>query len=257
MDLLGNYHANPNYGAGVYRRRIMLRRNQYTLYGAIEDTHHGFSVTVESDGQQVTQITPGFHRIPFTTCDGAGKPLQNLFGAALNDSPLTLLTRAGVQQNCTHLLDLTVLTICHSQTVDAEVQYDVAVTDTKDGRNQLTVHRNGQLIHQWLVNSHYEILEPIELAGRPLFFGFSAWANAQFSGIDNEAAFVLQKGNMVSVARMFQLEDGKRAIDEHERHVCHTYSPENNTKAIRLADTVKDFSDCPEQLLRFVSNRET
>lgn len=252
MDLLGNYTYNQDYGNGIYRRRILLRRTEHTLYGAIEDTHHGFSVTVTTDGQRVTQLTPGFHRIPFTTCDGAGKPLQNLIAAALTDTPLALLQRAGAQQNCTHLLDLAVLTICHSQTAETEVQYDVAVTDTQDGRNHLTVHRNGQLIHQWLVNSHYEILEPAELAGKPLFIGFSAWANAQFSGIEKEAAFVLQKGNMVSVARMFKLESGKRAIDEHERHVCHTYSPENNAKAVRLADTVKDFSDCPEQLLRFV-----
>lgn len=252
MDLLGNYSYNPDYGSGIYRRRILLRRSEQTLYGAIEDTHHGFSVSVITDGQQVVQITPGFYRIPFTTCDGAGQPLQNLVGAALTATPLALLQRAGAQQNCTHLLDLAVLTICHSQTAENEVQYDVAVTDTNNQRNHLTVHRNGQLIHQWLVNSHHEILEPAELAGKPLFFGFSAWANAQFSGIENEAAFVLQKGNMVSVARMFQLESGKRAIDEHERHVCHTYSPENNTKAIRLADTVKDFTDCPEQLLRFV-----
>lgn len=252
MDLLGNYTYNPAYGSGVYRRHIQLERRGKQLLGALEDTHHGFSVLIDTDGEQVTAITPRFHRIPFNTCDGADKPLRNLLGAKLNATPLELVAQAQAQINCTHLLDLSLWTIAHSQREEAIVRYEVSVTDTQDGKNHLQVTRNGQLIHAWLADNHYQLIEPLHLAGKPLFMGFSAWANASFSGIENEAAFVLQKGNLVSVARMFQLEAGKLAAEEHQRDVCHTYSPAHRQQARRLPDTVRDFSDCPEQLLRFI-----
>jgi hypothetical protein len=253
MDLIGNYKINPEYGKGVFRRRIRLERHINHVHGALEDSHHGFQVRVFFEDNRVTEIKPQFMRVPFTSCDSADQPLRNLLGAAIDSNMTELVAIAQPLNNCTHLLDLTLLTIAHTQRPETVVQYDVAITDAMDGISQLKVWRNNKLIHDWQSQQAMQLSAPAELAGKPLFMGFSRWANEVFDGIDNEAAFVLQKGNLVSIGRMINVDAmaGGRAIDEHERHACHTYSPGQSATAIRLANTTRDFTDCAEQLLTF------
>jgi len=64
----------------------------------------------------------------------------------------------------------------------------------------------------------------------------------------------LQKGNMVAIGNMFDINSmaGGRAIDETERHACHTYSPANASQAIRLGNTTRDFTGAEDMLLKFV-----
>jgi hypothetical protein len=256
------FKPNPHYGNGIFRRRIRLIRNgdhhNGQVHGALEDCNHGFQSTVFYQNGQVTDIKPQFMRIPFTTCDGAWKPLQKLIHAAVSATPAELLTIAPPLSNCTHLHDLTLLAIAHSQRKEEVVQYDVEVTDAREGIADLRIWRstglhNKTLIHHWQ-SFHYAISFPAALKDKPLFMGFSRWANEQFSGIENEAAFVLQKGNLVSIGRMLDVEamTGSRAIDENDRVACFTYSPQNSSQAIRIGNTVRDFTDNAEQLLAFL-----
>jgi hypothetical protein len=256
------FKANPHYGHGIFRRRIRLSREGDTrngqVHGALEDCNHGFQSTVFYDNGCVTEIKPQFMRIPFTTCDGAWQPLQKLLGASVSSSTAELLAIAPPLSNCTHLHDLTLLVIAHSQRDASVVQYDVEVTDANQGISDLRLWRsanNGdkQLIHHWQ-SSNYAISSPAELKDKPLFMGFSRWANENFSGIENEAAFVLQKGNLVSIGRMLDVEamTGSRAIDENDRVACFTYSPENSSNAIRTGNTVRDFTRDEEKLLKFL-----
>jgi len=256
------FKLNPDYGNGVFRRRIRLVRegDQHNgrVHGALEDCNHGFQSTVFYVNGHVTDIKPQFMRIPFTTCDGAWQPLQRLQGATVSVSPSELLMMAPPLSNCTHLHDLTLLAIAHTQRESKVVQYDVEVTDASAGVSDLRIWRStddGQqnLVHHWQ-SFNYAILSPAEFKGRPLFMGFSRWANDQFSGIENEAAFVLQKGNLVSIGRMLDVEamTGSRAADENDRVACFTYSPENSSKAIRIGNTVRDFTASEEKLLKFL-----
>lgn len=256
------FKTNPDYGSGVFRRRIRLLRegdhHHGQVHGALEDCNHGFQSTVLYQNGLVTEIKPQFMRIPFTTCSGAGQPLQKLAGAAVRSSPAELLAIAPPLANCTHLHDLTLLAIAHSQCEHKVVQYDVEVTDAREGISDLRVWRSTgygdkTLIHHWL-SSNYAILSPAHLKDKPLFMGFSRWANAQFSGVENEAAFVLQKGNLVSIGRMLDVEamTGSRAIDENDRVACFTYSPQNSSAAVRIGNTVRDFTDHEEKLLKFL-----
>lgn len=257
------FKQNPNYGRGVFRRRIRLVRQQETpsqgrVHGALEDCNHGFQSTVLFRDGHVTDIQPRFMRIPFTTCDGAWKPLQNLIGAPVSATTAELLTLAPPLSNCTHLHDLTLLAIVHAGRTELTVQYDVEVTDAVNGVSDLRVWRTVDdaektLMHHWQ-STNYAVSSPASLKGNPLFFGFSRWANECFSGIDNEAAFVLQKGNLVSIGRMLDVDGmaGSRAKDENDRTACFTYSPENSSNAYRLSNTVRDFTHNEEQLLKFV-----
>ncbi len=258
----GKFKLNPHYGNGAFRRRIRLGRNgdsqQGQVQGALEDCNHGFQSTIFYKDGKVADIKPQFMRIPFTTCDGAWQPLQKLLGVSVAATPAELLAIAPPLSNCTHLHDLTLLAIAHTQRTVSIVQYDVEVTDAVNGVSDLRVWRteddkHSQLVHHWQ-SCHYAVSSPAELKDKPLFMGFSRWANEKFSGIENEAAFVLQKGNLVSIGRMLDVQamTGSRAIDENDRVACFTYSPQNASQAIRLGNTVRDFTDTPEQLLKFL-----
>jgi len=256
------FRLNPHYGNGVFRRRIRLERFgdslQGKVHGALEDCNHGFQSSVTYDEGKVVDIQPQFMRVPFTTCDGAWRPLQKLKGALVASSPAEFLAIAPPLSNCTHLHDLTLLTIAHTQCPARVVQYDVEVTDAVEGISDLRVWRmaddqNPQLMHHWQ-SYQYMISSPQELKDKPLFMGFSRWANELFSGITNEAAFVLQKGNLVSIGRMLDVAGmtDSRAADENDRVSCFTYSTENASSAIRIGNTVRDFTHTQEQLLKFI-----
>ncbi len=253
MDFLGNYKMNPHYGNGIFRRRIHLSRETDHVHAQLEDSHHGFQVKLFHQANRVSRFEPSFLRVPFTSCSSAGEPLDKLLGAALDSSVGELVALAQPLTNCTHLLDLSLLAIAHTQREEKIVQYDVEVTDAKDGVARMRVWRNDVLMHEWQSNVG-SILSPEPLAGKTLFAGFSLWANTHFSGLDNEAAFVLQKGNLVSIGNMVDVSAmaGGRASDETDRNACHTYSPANAPTAIRLGNTTRDFTHAPEQLLRFV-----
>ena len=258
------FKSNPKYGQGVFRRRIRLVHTRHTattgeVHGALEDCNHGFQSTVSYRDGIVTAVKPQFMRIPFTTCDGAWQPLQKLVGAPTHATPAELLAVAPPLANCTHLHDLTLLAIAHTQRREDVVQYDVEVSDAKqDGISHLRVWRTADegsrmLMHHWQ-SKNYQLCAPAALDGKPLFMGFSRWANEVFSGLENEAAFVLQKGNLVSIGRMLDVDamEGSRAVDENGSVSCFTYSPPNNAIATRIGKTVRDFTDCEEQLLKFV-----
>lgn len=258
------FRPNPTYGTGVFRRRIRLVRTATSalngqVHGALEDCNHGFQSTVIYRDGKVTDVKPQFMRIPFTTCDGAWKPLQNLVGAAIDATPSQLLAIAPPLSNCTHLHDLTLLAIAHTQRPEITVQYDIEVTDaTPENASHLRVFRSGDdgervLMHHWQ-SKNYMLVDPPELKDKPLFMGFSRWANERFSGLANEAAFVLQKGNLVSIGRMLDVDamEGSRAADENGSVSCFTYSPPNNAIATRIGKTVRDFTDAEERLLKFM-----
>src|SRR5690349_9253723 len=135
------FKMNANYGNGVFRRRIRLIReatgDSGQVHGALEDCNHGFQSTVFYQHGRVSEIKPQFMRIPFTTCGGAETPLKKLLGVAITASPAELLAIAPPLSNCTHLHDLTLLAIAHSQREETMVQYDVEVTDAVNGISDL------------------------------------------------------------------------------------------------------------------------
>lgn len=251
-----SYEIDPSYGTGIFRRRIRLWKEGLVLRGALEDCNHGFTVAITHDGKQITAVSGEPKRIPFNTCDGALEPLQRLIGCDLGSSALALLTHAGPRANCTHWLDLAVLTIVHGSRAEAVRQYDIEVNDeNSNGDPQcLRVLRNDVLIHEWLSRGGV-IASPGPMQGVTLFQGFSAKAAAAFTDADElEAALVLQKGNFVGQARRFDLKKlvGEGAsVDEVMRGVCFTYSAERSHGAFRLPGTLRDFTSTPEQLLQF------
>ena len=253
------FPPNPNYGSGCFRRRISLEQDGEQVTGYLEDTNHGFGVVLDFVDHKLSHIDAKTIRTPFNTCPGAIEKLQPLIGLDCsqvhNSKDLNLLANATA--NCTHLLDLTVLTILFYRS-DAEQkrqrQYDVMVSDADANGSDCQVFCDGVLIHRWQAHQ-FTILEPQALQGKVLYKGFAQWANEHFADeLENQAAFVLQKGYFVAQARLYDIDAlaGEKA-DLHESMVgvCYTYQPDVAAQAYRLENTTRDFSHSEEQLLKF------
>jgi hypothetical protein len=251
-----DYPLNPDYGKGLYRRRILLRNEPGGVIAELEDCNHGFRVRVSHDGETVTAVEGEALRVPMTTCPGAVVPLRALAGIALGSSALQILKRVDIRSNCTHLYDLSLLAIAQAHRGTPQRQYDVVVHD-QTGKQQpaaAEVYRDQQLVHRWLTRDS-RIVEPGELKGNTVMQGFTFWANRRFQGDDNEAAFVLQKGLFVAAARILDMSRVHR--DPATAHTfmhgaCYSYSSPQLEQALRLGDTVRDFTHSPEQLLKFL-----
>lgn len=250
--------TNPDYGHGVYRRRVRLEPGAGRMAGAIEDTNHGFRVVVHHRDGVVTAIDGEAMRTPLSTCAEALTPLRRLVGASVHAAAHELNTLAGARANCTHWLDLACLAINHiPRQSDADLtgprQYDVEVTDEVDGLAELRVFLDGRLVHEWQ-SQGMQLRAPQLLADKTLFRGFSAWARECFAGDELEAAVVLQRGVFVAQARKTAVDPvlAARPASEFGREaVCYSYSPGNAERAFHVVDSMRDFTDTPEQLLRF------
>lgn len=252
---MSQHITNPDYGDGCYRRRIQLRQQTGVLSGALEDDCHGFRVRIAHDGKVVTGIEADTLRIPMSTCPGAIAPLQQLVGMELATPAAEIVARVPPRQNCTHLYDLALLTMAHARYHSPLREYDIKISDMpRQGGNGIAeIYLDGERLHRWELQ-WTQIAAPASLAGKPVLNGFAAWANHTFSGLEQEAAFALSKGIFVSLARMYDLSQiaGQPALhDEARLGVCYSYSTGVVEDAIRLPDSVRDFSNTPEQLLTF------
>ena len=100
------------------------------------------------------------------------------------------------------------------------------------------------------------IQSPPPFAGRHLFRGFASWLSETdaLGEAEIEAAMIVQKVVLILPARQYALPAGpvgdleKRAVTG----VCYSYAPERSDRAERRAGALRDFSDRPEDLLRFL-----
>ena len=257
-----NYPLNPNYGHGVYHRRVRLSpeqdsNGQYIL-AELEDCNHGFVIKVYFDQNQVTAIEPEAKRIPLTTCAGAAKVLEELIGFGIHSASRELYAKLDLSAHCTHWLDLSIWAIAHAgrciRTEEFSVRdYHITVPDELEEGTNTQLLLNNQPILQWHIKD-WVLTHPEKYQGKPFYKGFAAWANGIDDDLEREAAFVLQKAYFVSRARLYDINSlAGEAASKHSMMLgaCYSYSEPRVKIAERTAGTVRDFSDCPEQLLTF------
>lgn len=243
---------NPDYGRGLYRRRIRLFAEAGAVQAALEDTNHAMRLVLRHDGARIVEIRPEFRRYPLTVCPGAAAPLQAFIGTALATPLRRLLSEHDPRAHCTHIYDLTVLGIAQALRGGAR-QYDVEIPDEHPGPVWSRVLRDGEEVHRWQT-FEARIVAPGPLAGRPLLKGFTLWAIERFAGDAEalEAAMVFQKGYLVGYSRRYDPDAyaGQRA-DEHApmRGKCHAYSEPAVFEGVSLAGMSRDLTDVGEELL--------
>lgn len=253
MERVG-YPLDPDYANILYRRRVRLVGSPGRVDAGVEDCYHGMRCTVIHDGHTVTDLYGDLPRTPLTTCVGAAAQIAELIGTPIDLPPRDISRNAEPSRNCTHLFDLALLAIAHARRGALTRQYDVTITPEIDQPATATVHRDGLLIHTWQVRRS-EFTAPAELAGRPVLKGFLAWASDRYDDDTLEAARVLQKGYFVARALRYNLiaMEGKPVAEETSMlGSCHSFSPEVVGMAFRREDAVRNFTDVPEQLLRFI-----
>jgi hypothetical protein len=248
-----DYPENPDFGTGIFRRKIRLEATEGKVHAALEDCNHGFIVELEHDGKKVTGVAAQHKRIPFNSCFGAAEPLQRLVGQTLDQDSKALNQWMNPQANCTHWLDLALLAVAQARRGLGVREYQVDIADETDAPVVAVVSRNGEPVislevADWQVQSgHYQ--------GLSLYRGFASWANKIADEEEKEAMFVLQKGYFVASARRFDLEKlAGEPANTHRvmRGACFTYSEPTVDSAKRTSGTVRDFTQTPEQLLKFL-----
>ena len=247
-----NHPMNPDYGQGIFRRRIRLQQQPGKVIAELEDCNHGFRSVVHHDGHKVTNIEPESLRVPLTSCSQATKLVVDLIGAQLSANNGELAQIANPKSNCTHLYDLTVLAIHHATRAEAERLYDIVIPDENNGQTCAQLFCNGELLLSWSV-ANWQLQNP-ELHGLSLAMGFGKWASNKYQGEQREAAFMLQKGYMVSNARrydMSKIQGTPATVVEGMSGACYSYMPEIVITAHRTYNSTRDFTDCEEKLLRF------
>lgn len=245
---------SPDYGTGMVRRRIRLTAGAGHVLAELEDHAHAMRCRVHHDGERITAIDSEFLRIPMTTCASAGDPLAEMIGHELRAGTKAFFANGRARRNCTHMFDLVWLAGAHALR-DAPVrQYDIEIPDEQDGRTVAMVLRDGEHVMEWHLDGTM-ITGPEPFAGRDLYRGLISWAMENFPEEQLEAILMLQKGCLVTSARKYLLIPGRMSAGEMEGFVgiCHGFGPERIASAERNAGTVQDFTDRPDDLLRFLA----
>lgn len=256
MSVEGDFNIpepNPHYGEGCYRRRIGLWGYKDRVEAALEDCNHGFRATVWHNGSTVTKVEGQSLRTPLDTCGGATEPLKALEGLSLEAGAFTITKTVDPRANCTHLYDLTVLAIKHGLRGECYRQIDVEIGDEHERPAECKVWIDGELIHHWQALD-WKVVSPESYVDKPLFKGFSAWANPAFEGDAQDAAFALQKGYFVAQARRWDLatiEGAEGLMDKAMLGACYTFSP-GVVEHSKRVNSQRDFSQAEELLLKFV-----
>jgi hypothetical protein len=247
---------------GICRRRILLQKktlseNLQRVIVELEDVQHGFRLQLDHDGRSICAIEGQPLRIPYTTCPQAAIQLTQLIGAALNADAVR--SQSAPRDNCTHLYDMMLLAIEHTQRNEQQWQYDVVVPNEFGDYPWVEVYANQHLVHRWQIKrgEHFGdgIYFPEDLRGKPLFKGFYAWAKGHFNAEQLEAALVLQKGFLISPARNidYDYSPGRLAgVDSSNTGTCYTYDPVRVDNAVLMEGTIRDFTNEEENLLKFL-----
>lgn len=244
---------NPDYGSGVFRRRLHIAAEPGHVRVELEDCNHAFRLTLRHDGVCVTAVEPEAIRHPFTTCPEALAVIARVVGHSLDADAQALRQRLVPGDNCTHLFDMTVLALAHVGDIGLRRDYDIAVDDEREGMTFARIACDGAWVHQWQVRRHV-IEEPAVLSGRPVMRGFFAWAAEAFEGMPLEAAMALQRGYFVAQARRsisLPIEQHPAAGDGMPDGVCYSYNAGVVQRALRIHGSVRDYSAGPEGLLDF------
>lgn len=216
-----------------FRRHIMVEVRAGAVAAMLEDDVHCLGVILRHDGAWVTAVEPQFDRLPWDTCPGAQAKLVETFSGQLLAE---VTARRDKKQNCTHFHDLAVLAAAHAGE-PRRVIFEIAVSDPSAGERILQVRRNGALLHRWTEQDGV-FTAPTEIAGKALFT-LRDWI-ARLSGLEQEAARLLQWASIVAHARTIPIEQQSVASDIPPN--CYSFQPERAVNAVRNGER-RDFSD--------------
>jgi hypothetical protein len=241
----------PDYGRGVFRRRIELRGGDRCVEADLEDDFHRFGVRLEHDGRQVVRIAGAAGRYPWSTCPGALAPLERLVAMPLAAAASAVRRWTDPRAQCTHLLDLAGLAVAHAAAGRERRGYEIEIPDRVEGRSHARLRRDGEALLDFEIERG-AIVSPEPFAGQPSFGGgFGRWAEATLAPDLAEAAIVLQRACGIAMGRQWDMDQvpGAWVFGALTGGACHTFGARVVEDARRVLGSMRDFTDAPERLL--------
>jgi hypothetical protein len=245
---------------GQAHRAIDIRtvsESQVTTW--LEDDFHHFGVTVFHDGGCVTDVDVVTPRHPYTTCASAGQSLRALVGAPLVERASDVGRWLNMREQCTHVFDLAGLAMAHAAAGRKHRRYQTTIDD----RAVVAVHMSGQRtlgsgraallqdgveVMIWDLD-RYEITSPGTWAGQSLKQGFRA--KTETLALDSaEHAMILRRSIMVAGGRSADRDTVLLPRENTKPAVCHTYQPTQRPQAEFITDSVRDWSNSQDELLK-------
>jgi hypothetical protein len=239
---LAHFETNPEYGAGIYRRKLRFVSGDHTVHAQVDDTHHSYWLVLSHDGARITGLEAGFNRAPTTMCPGSVAGLQSLRGAHLNVPATKMMATLPQTSNCTHLADLVLWSMAH---VGRSAVWDIEVPDQIDHPVWIIIARNHVTVHRWQI-ANFRMLAPTSLADNPLMAGFMRWASPLFSGEALLAATMLQRGLFVARGRQHIVDRAPPtplASASGMAGMCWSYSDDRLLGGTGSLNYVRDFTN--------------
>ncbi|MBC2669535.1 DUF2889 domain-containing protein [Novosphingobium piscinae] len=242
---LHHYPPNPDYGGGVFRRRIAYERKACGAQISLLDEYHDMAMAIVLAEGVISDVRARMDRYPKTSCQGAMAALGMLKAqpAAAALGSLSALDRSS---HCTHLVDLARLCLGWLLRDEPDAVIEVALTDRDPGGCQrLDVRKNGTVVVAWVLQD--EILaEPRAYQGQSLFGGFSRWVTEQFDAAEAELWRIAQMAVFVARGRAYIVDSPvPRRVSEEplRRGACYSFSGARFETAYDNMDYVRDMSD--------------
>ena len=237
-----------------FRRRIRLVRvDETTIWGGLEDDFHHFEVTLDHDTTHVTGVSMQAFRWPWSTCPDAGANLRLLVGMELSDRCTAVAAVADPHFQCTHQFDLAGLCVSHAARGVHRRQYDVEL-DIGEDITRPRLWRDGELVHDWTlagIGRARALVDPPPFTDAPWKGGFIRWADQTLPPNDAEAAIVLRRSCDIGMGRGMDLEAIDTAVELAGimTGVCYSMQPDVMPVAFRSRGTIRDFGTHPDALL--------
>jgi hypothetical protein len=231
-----------------FRRRVGIHSTGDSTQGEVraclEDDFHHFRVRVAHGGGKVQQVNGWAVRHPYSTCPLAANQLAHLVNAPLNGLAQSVMRVTDASAQCTHLMELAGLAIAAAARSIAQRWYDIAVPRRAAGRTLATLRRDGHRMLEWeLVDT--TITDPAPFQGVSLRKGMAAWALANLSEDQAEAALVLRRCALISLGRAINL-DAQLHAEPTGR--CFVQQPERAPQGLRIAGSIIDFTEAAKDL---------
>jgi hypothetical protein len=239
---------------GAYHRAIALTSEPGRVVAEMEDDFHHFRVILTHDGERVLSAEGEGLRYPWSTCAEAGTELRPLVGFRLTRSSTALAAQVSARANCTHMFDLAGLAVAQAGTGRSNRRYAIVVPDRVGPRTEPTIHRDGELVLEWVVEGN-TIVGPDPFTGRELRGDFIAFAEQSLDEETAEAAIALRRAIYIASGRYQDL-DGYETADEVARMtggfmdgICYSFQRERQPVALRMKGTSRDFTGRVDTML--------
>ncbi len=224
---LAGYQPNPEYGTGIFRRRIAFVASDGAMTVTLFDCFHQMAMRLEHDGKVITSVAANMLRFPKDTCPGAIAVLRDVEGVEVAGGRNSVAGKFPRGAHCTHLLDMAMWGVSALARGIDDQCFEISLSDMDHkGFQSLLVQVDGNCALEWTLENEF-LIEPAEYRGRRLFGGFSKWADSQFSGFERDLWHMAQMAVFVSHGRLFVVDgrDRRAARSEPSRKgSCYSYS---------------------------------